>query len=202
MDNTDIESIAKTTKFYIGRKNQGLKRINKNSIGSELTSELLPFKNVMLRQLKRRGFNVSNVPFKNIIPLYFNEFLSNQNIKSNYYQPINCFEFSENPIFKFSVSDNLNGNVLDYRNRDYFLQIGNVVDSIINNFKISKIKKQSCNHLEELTSDELIQANEAEKIERELQKKLFNQSPITKKDIKNIILFGLIVWLLIYMTGK
>jgi len=200
MDNTDIVSIASTTPGFIGNKQKSITSKYK-SIGSELTSELLPFKGVMLKQLKRRGYNTMQLPFKTVVALYFNEFVSNKNDSKNHYEPINCFEFTNNPIFKFSVNDKVNGDILNYKNRDYFVQVANVTDRIIDTFRNSKLKKQAAqlqgvNHLEALTDEENQQANAALKVEKDLETKLFYNKPIT---IKHLFFTVVIIYFLMYL---
>ncbi len=201
MDISQNENV-KTVPIYRS-KNRGLIGITNNykkSVGSELTSELLPFKGCMLRQLQKRGYNIKNMPFKTVVPLYFNEFVTSDDT----FQPIDIRQFENNPIFKFSKHDNLNGDVMSYKNRDYFLQVSGIVDNIIEKFKTSLIKKriarsERVNHFDVMSSDEVEQANTAAKVERDLKNKFENSQPLTIKAFKTIVITALIFWLLLYL---
>lgn len=193
-------------------KDYGIRRavINKNaqsekSVGYEMTAQLLPFKFTMRKQLKRRGYNVDFMPMKLLIPLYYNEFVSNKNNNKNKLVPINCFEFAENPVFRFSTNDNLNGDMFSHSSRQQFNHVASVVDNIIDNFKRSKLKKQSLglsnfDVKDSLTDDEKIQANAAIQVEKNLQNKLIGNSPITIKGLITIIFMVGIFYLLLYMS--
>lgn len=179
---------------------------SEKSVGYEMTAQLLPFKATMKGQLKRRGYNVDFMPFKLLVPLYYNEFVSNKNNVSNNFIPINCFEFAENPAFKIHNSDNINGDVLSHRNVQYFNHVASITDEIINIFRRAKLKKQllglgNFDAQDSLTGDEVTQANAAIKVEKNLENKLIGNTPITIKNIKQLLIIGLIIYLIWYMAS-
>jgi hypothetical protein len=89
----------------------------------------------MRTALLKRGYNVNGVPFKEIIPLYYNEFVSSrENVKSPFV-PISSFEFRNNPVWRIDLSDNLNGSFLDHRNSSFVTAINDIVENIIYTFK-------------------------------------------------------------------
>jgi hypothetical protein len=202
MYNSEISQIAQT--YQVNLKGKGnTKRL---SVGSELLETLLPFKPVMKKQLLRKGYNVKFLPFKTIVALYYNEFISAEGNPNSQYQPINLFDFENNPLFRFSVNDNLNGEITSFRNRTYIDQISETVHNIIETFKTARAKKNylvlaGTNNFElAMNHVEVEQANATEKIEKDLQNKLTDNKPVTIKSFTNIIIIGIIIALLIYMS--
>jgi len=51
-----------------------------------------------------------------------------------------------------------------------------------------------------MTKDELIQANAATKVEKNLEDELIGSKPITIKTIKKLLVVGLVIYLLWYMS--
>ena len=94
-----------------------------HSIGNVLTSPLIPFRRSMIVQLNRRGFNTSSLDWKTLVSLYYNEFVSNKENTKNPYVPISSYEFKNNPAFRLRPSDSFNGEIIDYRNSEYFEDI-------------------------------------------------------------------------------
>jgi hypothetical protein len=174
----------------------------KNSVGSEMTAQLKPFKPVMIKLLNKRGYNTKVMSFNDVIPLYYNEFVSNQKNKKSNLVPIDTYEFSENPVFKFSPSDNLNGDIFTHQNRQYFNHVASVTDSIIDNFRRSKLKVQmsglgNFDTATNISNDELLQGKAAIKIEKDLESKSIGDRPIK---IKNLLVIGAVIVLLYYMS--
>lgn len=172
-----------------------------HTVGAVITSQLLPFKNVMQSQLTKRGFNTARMSFKDMIPLYYNEFVSNKNVSDSPYVPINTFEFTNNPAFKIHPSDNLNGDVRDYRNLGYFDNLNGIVDNIISIFRTAKMKKryatiEGMNPKQVMTDEELAQANAAEAIEKKLENKALNGKAVSIGTFKNVLIIGLVIFIL------
>ena len=198
-------SVTVTTK----PKRQVKKRVviargtGEHTIGAVITSQLLPFRSVMIKQLNRRGFNTRTLDFKTLIPLYYNEFVSNNENKSSKFIPINAYEFRINPAFRIHPSDNFNGE-LSSIHADYFGQVSDITDTIINLFRISKLKKRSAllsgiNPKQVLTDEELVQAKAAEIVEKKLEDKMLNNTPVRYAELKKIFYIGLSIWLLWYL---
>jgi len=201
----NTESIAAVKPFMERRAvNNNTAQIRK-SIGYEMTAQLLPFKSTMKKQLRRRGIDVMHIPFKLLVPLYYNELVSNKNNSSNNFVPINCFEFAENPAFKISLNNEVNGDLLSHRNVQYFNHVASITDEIINVFRKAKLKKQALgignfDTQNAMTADEMMQAKTAIRVEKNLENELIGATPITIKTIKKLFVIGLIVYLLWYMT--
>ena len=151
------EAVTKVRAYPVVRYN----RINEKSVGAEITSELLPFKKTMIKQLNRRGYNTLGTPFKYIIPLYYNEILAEQND----FEPINSFKFTNNPAFKLKNSDNYNGD----------------------------------NPKEVLTDDELLEANTAQRIEKDLERKFMDSVSVKSGELKNFIIWVFVFAFIIYL---
>jgi len=203
MDNTDILKVPVpiSRPFWQKRK---IRSSLEPSMGHQVTSELLPFRNVMSYQLNRRGYNTKNIPFNELIPLYYNEFVSNKDNSNSIYKPINTFDFRNNPIFKLKTSDSFNGDLESYTNRRYFTEINSVIDSIIDNFKFSQLKKryaftQGINPKEALTKDELIQANATDHITSSLENKILFDKPLKQGQLVNIMLWVFFGFVLFYL---
>ena len=180
--------------------------VKNSTVGDEMVSQLLPFRGVMKRQLKRRGYNTTYLPFKDIVSLYFNEFASNQYNSESSFLPVNTFEFRKNPLFRINPSDNLNGDI-SHHNMNFFNQVGGVVDSIVNVFRTAKMKKryallQGMPVTEIMTDEEITQANAATKVEKSLEAKMNNNKGVTVGFLKKILIIGLVVYLLYYLSGK
>jgi hypothetical protein len=190
------KAVEKVRTYPVVRYN----RMNEKSVGAEITSELLPFKKTMIKQLNRRGYNTLGTPFKYIIPLYYNEILAAQRD----FEPINFFEFTNNPAFKLKNSDNYNGDLMDRGAMNHFVAVGQVVDDIINVFRTSKIKKEQAiyngdNPKEVLTDDELIEANTALRIEKDLERKFMDSVSVKSGELKNFIIWVVVFAFIIYL---
>ena len=184
------------------RKFQSLAKIRR-SVGSELTSQLKPFRPAMKRLLNKRGYNTSGMSFNDMIPVYYNECVSNKNIAKSNYVPINCFEFSENPVFKFSEHDNLNGDIFTHENRAYFNKVAAVTDTIIDDFRGAKLRYKhfkipnSNNFDINLTNDDIVKGKAAVKVENDLKIKADGAKPVT---VKQLMIVGLVIVLFIYLS--
>ena len=202
MYNTEITAVEPVRKRRVVTNNHAQ---SEKSVGYEMTAQLLPFKATMKKQLKRRGYNVDFMPFNLLVPLYYNELVSNKNNSSSNFVPINCFEFAENPAFKIVNSDNINGDALSHRNMQLFNQVASVTDEIINVFRKAKIKRELLGFgnfevSQQMTKDELIQAKTATIVEKNLENELIGGKPITIKNIKTLLVVGLVIYLLWYMS--
>lgn len=192
--------------FLIKKNRAKKKRIiatgkGEKTVGKVIVSQLEPFRSHMEKALRHRGYNVFGVPFKEIIPLYYNEFVSHP---ESPFVPISNYEFRNNPIWNIRPSSNLNGSLEDYRNRDYFVNMSNIVDNIISVFREAKMKKHEAKRLgvpvrEALSSEELGQAAAAEKVEQHLEEKIINGQSVRWSDVKKLLYIGLFFWLAWYL---
>jgi hypothetical protein len=177
-----------------------------HTIGAVIVSRLLPFRKAMKMELQRRGFNTSGMNFRNVIALYYNEVISQKYDKSSPYVPIDAKDFVNSFVFKVSPKDDYNADLSDIHNVTDINRVDSVIDNIIDVFRASKLKKQFA-HLQGtdpkqvLTSEELLQANAAEKVQRVLENKEMNVKPVSTGQIKNILFISLI-GLLLYTLLK
>lgn len=204
MDNTGISEVKTYVKKPKFKKVIIARGKGEHTVGAVIISQLIPFRKTMILQLKQRGFDTSKMDWKTLVALYHNVFASNQENKSNPSLPVNTYEFRNNVAFKIHPKDNLNGDITDPKNRDYFLQIGSVVDNIVGVFKVAKAKKryaiQSGIHPKKVLSDEeLQQANAADHIEKVLENKALNVQPFTIGQFKNVIILFVVVYLIWYL---
>jgi hypothetical protein len=178
-----------------------------HSVGAVITSQLIPFRKSMLRQLAQRGFNTSHMDWNNIVALYYNEFVSNQYNKKSPFVPINSYEFCNNLAFKISSKDRLEGDLRDFRNAEGLGQVGNIVDNIINTYKFAKAKRlraiQDGIKPEQVLSDiELRQALAADRVEKELTAKMRDNYSVKQGSIKKVLLWGIGIYLFYYLFLK
>lgn len=175
-----------------------------HTVGNVIASQLYPFRNHMQQALQRKGFNTHGVPFKEVIPLYYNEFCSNKENAANSLVPINTYEFRNNPAWRIHPSDNLNGDINDFRNHDYLMQVSGAVDNIVAALRNAKMKKREAilngvNPKEVLSDEELAQANAADKVERQLENKIMDSQPVKWGNIRNLLFVVLGFCLFYYM---
>jgi hypothetical protein len=200
MYNSEINHIAEVYQVKL-KGNTSLRNI---SVGAEMLEMLLPFKNLMKKQLSQKGYNVKFIPFRNIVSLYYNEFIAG--VPNAPYQPVNYFEFENNPLFKFSASDNVNGEVTSFKNGSYFLQIKEVVSNIIETFKNAKKKKDSLifrgasNFETAMDNVEVQQAKAVEAVQKDLEKKDQGAKPLTIKMFSDVIIIFLVIALVLYVA--
>jgi len=176
----------------------------KRTVGNIMISQLQPFKRSMAQQLSHRGFYVNHLQLKRIIPLYYNQFVSNEVNPQSNFVPINIEEFVNHVAYRISPSDNLNGDVMDFRNLKQFNNLDDVVFNIIDVFKKAKLKKravlsQGANSYDMLTDDEQEQARACSQVERHLEAKAEGSQAVTKGSLKNIIIIGVVLFLLYYL---
>jgi len=195
-------SVTTTTKL---KKPKKVKRViargkGEHTVGAVITSQLLPFNKVMRKQLNNRGYDTRRVDFKNLIPLYYNEFVSNKENKNSPLVPINSYEFRNNPSFKIKPSDDLNGDLISIH-ADHFSGVNDIVDSIINVFKSSKDKFNSAQDIGEnpnqiLTDEEITQAKAAKKVERLLEDKMMGEITLKTSDFITFLKWIIGFWLI------
>ena len=154
----------------------------------------------MIRQLNKRGFNTSQLDFKTLVILYFNEFVSNKENPENHFQPVNVYQFRSNPIFRMRKGDNFTGDINSVRFAQSIDHVEGVTDNVISLFRKSRIKRdyaqeQGMNPKEVLTDEELVQAKAAARIENELRNKTLNSKSITTGQLVNLILIGLGIYI-------
>jgi hypothetical protein len=179
----------------------------KHTVGNVIASQVAPFKEHMRTALLKRGYNVNGVPFKEIIPLYYNEFVSNkENVKSPFV-PINSFDFRNNPVWKIDLSDNLNGSFLDHQNSAFVSSINDIVENIIYVFREAKLKKEAAQRAglkvsTVLTDEEQAQARAAQKVENSLAAKLTDSEPVKWCDVKKVLKYAFFLWLAWYIISE
>jgi hypothetical protein len=203
MDLTDRLDIDELPVTVVRRKKKNRSHLEL-TYGGQVTSELFPFKGVMSYQLEKRGYNVKNLPFKNLIPLYYNEFVSNRNNTFSSFQPVNCYEFSNNTSFKIKPSDSFNGDIDNFRNKNHFSEVNDVVDGIVRHFRTSQLKKRyafesGLNPKHSLTTDELIQANATDRILSHLESQILFDKPIKQGQIINMLFWGFLLLAFYYI---
>ena len=169
----------------------------KKTIGNVMIAQLQPFKKSMARQLSRRGIYADHLQLKRIIPLYYNNFVCSEHSQ---YTPINMAEFVNHIAYRVSPSDNLNGDVTDFRNMAEFTKLDDVIENIIDVFRTAKNKKRavlmSSNSYDLLTDDEQEQARTCQKVEKHLEAVAEGSQSVTKGSLKNIIMIGIVLFLL------
>jgi hypothetical protein len=182
----------------------GASRLEKRSMGEIITDQLRPFSFVMRKQLARKGYNVKGVPFRNVVPLYYNELVSNKNIEKNSYDPINAYDFANHTAFYIKPRDTVNGDLKDMRVLGYFDELQKVVDNTIDTFRVSRAK-YNVSHFEGLdpynvmTPDEVTQAKAAIKVQKDLEYKAIMNEPIRMATLKNILKVVIVVLILYYL---
>jgi hypothetical protein len=174
------------------------------SIGDLMTSQLLPFRRSMVSHLERFGINAKRMRFSNVIPLYYNEFVSSKHNKSSPFVTINSYEFRNNAVFKISPHDHLIGDLSDFRNADGLGHVGSVVNNIVNTYKFAMNKRRlalqrGINPKEVLSDVEYKQALDAERVLRKLKEKDRDNHSVKQGTVKNVIVIGLIIFLLYYL---
>jgi hypothetical protein len=174
------------------------------SIGTLLIAPLLPFKKSMIKQLQQRGFSTDQMTFRNIVALYYNEFVSNKENARSTFVPISTYEFRNNVAFRLFPSDSFE---VTAKNRHNFTEIEDVTDNIIGLFKMAKLKKRnaglgSYEPSSVLTQEEMMMANHAEAVEAALEQKAFDNRMFRWGDLKGLFLTVIVIWFLIYLVSE
>lgn len=176
------------------------------TMGDVITSELQPLRKSMTQQLQRRGFNTQRMNFREIIATYYNEFVSNKNNPQSQFVPISAYEFRNHFAFRLSTRDSYNGSkIAELHNRARFDSVGGVVDNIVSIFRYAKLKKRAAvlegiPPSDIMTDEEIIQANTAEKVERDLEAKLMNEKSLKIGTVKNFVIIALVLILIWYVA--
>ena len=179
-------------------------RVDKRSMGNIITDQLKPFAPAMRKQLALKGYYVRGVPFRTVIPLYYNELVSNKNIEKNSYEPINVYDFVNHAAFYIYPKDTVNGDLKNMRVLGYFDQLQRVVDNTIDTFRVAKAKYNVSNFdgadpKTTMTPDEIIQAKTAMRVQKDLEYKALLDEPVKLINLKNILKVGIVVLLLYYL---
>jgi hypothetical protein len=223
MDNTDISTSGRTANVLIktyrntktgetrvitkpltpvkSKKVVIAKGKGKKTVGAILIARLRPFRFAMVELLKRRGINAYHLPFKTLIPIYFNNFcLTDFSVK-----PLDISEFSNHVAFKLAVTDETNGDIEEARNMRSFMDIAEVLDHIIAVFKGAKesyrvTKLQGLKPSKYLTDEQLIQAKACMIVERKLAEQSKYDNYVKTSDILGFVKIILWVALLYYIA--
>ena len=178
-----------------------------HSVGTVVISQLIPFRKSMIYELNKKGFNTSKLSFRDLVALYYNEFVSNQHNKSSPFVPINSYEFVNNLAFKVHPKDNLIGDITDFRNAEGLGQVGNITDNIINTYKFSRSKykralQDGYEPKQVLTDVELRQAKAVERVERELNDKMKDNFSVKQGTVKKLVIWVVVLYLFYYLFLK
>lgn len=184
MDNTDIkqkrvlyqrfhnpetgETVLKT-KPKVSREAKVIYAIGtgRHTVGAVLISRLRPFRSAMIEGLRRKGVNISALNFRSIVAEYYHNFV----------KPFDRSAFINNVSFKLEPTDEPSGDVTESRNAMQFVEVKEVVDSIIRVFRDAKAKYEISllrgdDPFKSLTDEELLQA----KATMQVQKKLLSSA--------------------------
>jgi hypothetical protein len=168
------------------------------TIGQNINATLLPFRSVMSKLLRRRGYDTSSMDMATITALYHNEFVNSK-------EPVDVRGFTSNPLYQIRASDNWNGDLGDYRNRAYWEQIEGVVDGTINHFVAARRKRDAVviiggdNYENNLTGDEETQAAAVDTVQAKLTASQTSSAPFTQKQFWDVAKIVLIVMAIYYI---
>jgi hypothetical protein len=173
------------------------------SVGDSITSQLLPFRKAMTANLKRRGFNTSHLELKTVIPLYYNEILNAQ--PNSPYQPVNVSDFVNSSAFKVKKSDHESFYEIDFRVNEKVTEVTDVVNDIIENFKLSLAKKnvlisQGIEPKSIMNDIEYYQAKATEKVIHNLETKQLDEATVKVSGLHDFILIVFSLMILYYLT--
>jgi hypothetical protein len=198
-------SVTVTTKVIKSKPDRKniVRGTGEKTIGAVMTGQLQPFKRVMKRQLNKRGINANSLPFKTIIPLYYNEFVRSE---QNNYNTVDLAKFKNNPVFRIKYSDKLNGS-LTTDHFDYVGEIKESINEVVQFFANALARKNAIiangeNPKEVLNEEELTQAKAAQQVLNNLESLAAGSKPITFKTLKNIFLTVIIGYLIYQIVFK
>jgi len=181
-----------------GRSSLNKPHNKKRSVGDVVTSQLRPFRKAMTSNLKRRGFYTSHLELRTVIPLYYNEILNAQ--PNSPYQLVNVHDFINSPAFKTSASDHF-----DFRVNEKITEVTDVVNDIIENFKLSLAKKkvltsQGIEPKSVMNDIEYYQAKATEKVIHNLETKQIDEATVKVSGLHDFILIVFSLMILYYLT--
>lgn len=200
----DLSEVQPVTVVKIHRrKKQKPKRFV--TVGNVVLEQLRPFRSAMVSHLESFGVSAKRLRLKNIVPLYYNECVSNKHNKSSPFTPINVYEFSDNLSFKIPVADNVIGDLKDFRNAEGMGRIGNVVENTVNTFKfqMNRRRKAINNGVDPrsvMSELEYRQAIAAEKVLFKMKQKQQDSYSVKTGTLKDILFYGFILLLLYYLV--
>ena len=199
----DLSEVQPITLVRIHRRKQNKKR-RFVTVGNVVLEQLRPFRNSMVSHLESFGVSAKKLRLKNLVPLYYNECVSNKHNKSSPFVPINVYEFVDNLSFKIPVSDNVVGDLKDFRNAEGMGKIGNVVENTVNTFKyqMNRRRKAINDGVDPRTlmgELEYRQAIAAERVLQRMKQKQQDSYAVKTGDVRKIIMWFLIIWLTLYL---
>jgi len=187
------------------------KKILAKTVGSALLLPLLPFKKPMSKALNKKGVNTSKMKFRAVVGKFFNEFVSKSGNKKSSYDPIDEVSFYNDQAFVTPISE------LNLEDSDNLAlttaTISTVVSGVINLFKKAKERRQAAkdsglskSEAKELITEQDLQfGSDAENVQRKLEEKAKEDTPVEKGKMKKFITYGLILALLatvVYFVSK
>ena len=170
-----------------GRLKKVVKRRTKikRTVVTAIIAPLLPLRRPMTKALERKGIKTSKMKFVDIVTKFYNEFVSKKNKATSTYEPI-ADNFLSDHYLNDIDSD-------DYNEKSDHLAgvgVGEIVTAVVSFFKKLKDKKAKGEKL--MSSEEEI-ADETKKVEDDLKAKEDNELPVKQKQMKDIIMYVLIV---------
>jgi hypothetical protein len=200
----DLSEVQPITLVRIHRRKQNKKR-RFVTVGNVVLEQLRPFRNSMVSHLESFGVSAKKLRLKNLVPLYYNECVSNKHNKSSPFVPINVYEFVDNLSFKIPVSDNVVGDLKDFRNAEGMGKIGNVVENTVNTFKFQMNRRRKAindgvHPLSVMSELEYRQAIAAERILQRMKQKQQDSYAVKTGTLKNIFVWIFALLILYYLV--
>lgn len=169
-----------------------VKRVIGKVAGATILLPLQPFKPAIKKDLDSKGYATKGMSFPYLIEAFFNENISKKKDKTSSFEPLERGYIADSylmqlPSEHFNENDSLAADALKI-----------IVQETVKFFKGRKDKKAAAkaegNDPKRVMSEsDLRLANEAEKVQKDLEDKAAAEKAVSTGSMKNIIKYGLIV---------
>jgi len=170
-----------------------------HTVGDVLMAKATPFRFAMTTLLRRAGYATDGMPFKTVLIKFYNLFSGHPQEDETV--------FINNVVFKLKTNDDPTGDVDSARNQNSFVVVANIVNEVINIFKRSRDKYDTCiaNGLvpEQLLTDaEVTEACATRMVERSLMRESKRDHYVSSGEFKKTLRWLLGIGIVVFIISK
>ena len=206
----------KEGKGLFRRIGKGIKKVARRvvdaSLGMTILLPLQPFRFAMKKALKKKGISTKRMSLRELSIKFYNEVVSKKGRKDSYYEEISEEQFLNDPAFVVPASD------YDPLDPDVDHAIGQVikqvVGAVVGFFKKVIARRRAAKaggltekeYVQQTPIDEVEMAEDATKVEKELELKSKEDKAVKKMDMKKYLVYGVVgaavIGLVYFMSKK
>ena len=167
----------------------------KKSVGQASVAFLNPLIPAMKKGLEQKGLSTKSLSNNQVIEKFYNLYISKLADKTSPYEPLKENEFSNHYLFNQDYSTFDSDNIVGVSDAQTLINVGK---GIVSGFKKWRAKKKAAkkgnkNPIEVMPKEEVVLANEADKVVNTLQTEAKKQEPVKKGNMNTYLIGGAVL---------